>query len=51
MELLLNVGKETLDIYLNPSVLVTYNYEELKESVERIKENGMDPKEIPLMAY
>ena len=51
MELLLNVGKETLDIYLNPSVLVKYNYEELKESVERIKENGMDPKEIPLMAY
>lgn len=51
IELLLSVGKETLDIYLNPSVLVKYNYEELNDSIERIKENGMDPKEIPLMAY
>ena len=51
MELLLNVGKEPLDIYLNPSVLAKYSYEELNNSIERIKANGMDPKEIPLMAY
>lgn len=51
MELLLSVGKETLDIYLNPSVLAKYTFDELNKSIETMKSNGMNPKEIPLMAY
>ena len=51
MELLLSVGKETMDIYLNPNVLVKYNYAELERVISVISANGMHPKEIPLMAY
>ena len=51
MELLLSVGKETMDIYLNPNVLVKYNYAELERVISVIRANGMHPKEIPLMAY
>ena len=51
IELLLNAGKETIDIYLNPSVLVKYNKEELSNVIEQIKASGMDAKNIPLMAY
>lgn len=51
IELLLSIGKETLDIYLNPSILVKYNYDELKNAISLLKGNGMDPKDVPLMAY
>ncbi len=51
VEALLGVGKEVLDIYLNPSVLTKYNYEELNRAIERIHALGMDPKEVPLMVY
>ena len=51
VEFLMNVGKESLDIYLNPSVLVKYTYDQLERIVSVIRANGMDPKEIPLMAY
>ena len=51
IKLLLSSGKEVLDIYLNPKVLVKYNLKELQETIDKIKNNGMDPKEVPLMAY
>ncbi len=51
IDLLLNVGKETIDIYLNPNVLVKYNKEELSRVINQIGASGMDPKNIPLMAY
>lgn len=51
IKLLLSSGKEVLDIYLNPKVLVKYNLKELQETLDKIKNNGMDPKEVPLMAY
>ena len=51
IDLLMNVGKETIDIYLNPSVLVKYNKEELSRTINQIGASGMDPKNIPLMAY
>ena len=51
IELLLSIGKESLDIYLNPSILVKYNYDELKNAISLLKGNGMDPKDVPLMAY
>lgn len=51
VKLLLASGKEVLDIYLNPKVLVKYNLAELQKSIDTMKNNGMDPKEVPLMAY
>ena len=51
VKLLLALGKEVLDIYLNPKVLVKYNLAELQKSIDTMKNNGMDPKEVPLMAY
>ncbi len=51
IDLLVNVGKETIDIYLNPSVLVKYNKEELSNVIKQFKASGMDAKNIPLMAY
>ena len=51
VELLLENGKESLDIYLNPSVLVKYNYAQLEEAINLLKTNGIEPKDIPLMAY
>ena len=50
-DLLLGVGKEPMDIYLNPGVLVKYSLEQLERVISVIRANGMDPKEIPLMAY
>ncbi len=51
VNMLLNVGKEPIDIYLNPNVLEKYTKEELEDIINNIKENGMDPKNVPLMAY
>ncbi len=51
INLLMNAGKEAVDIYLNPNVLVKYNKEELNRVIDRINASGMDAKSIPLMAY
>ena len=51
IEILLETGKKSLDIYLNPNVLIKYNKEELKDAINKIGTSGMDPKNIPLMAY
>ena len=51
VELLLSIGKEVLDIYLAPSILIKYTYEQLGESIQSLRGSGMDPKEVPLMAY
>ena len=51
VELLLSIGKEVLDIYLAPSILTKYTYEQLGESIQSLRGSGMDPKEVPLMAY
>lgn len=51
VEMLLRVGKQALDIYLNPSILVKYNKEQLKSAIELLVANGMDPMNVPLMAY
>ena len=45
------LGKEVLDIYLAPSILTKYTYEQLGESIQSLRGSGMDPKEVPLMAY
>lgn len=51
INLLLDLGKEPIDVYLNPSVLEKYSKENLKEVIESLRNNGMDPKNVPLMAY
>jgi chromosome segregation ATPase len=51
MEMLINNGKELNDLYLNPSVLVKYDKDALKNRINEIKSNGLDLKEVPLMAY
>ncbi len=51
IETLLNNGKELIDLYLNPNVLTKYTLEELGTRIDTMKSNGLDPKEVPLMAY
>ncbi len=51
IELLISAGKEMLDIYLNPSVLVKYDLKKLQAAISSLVANGMDPKDVPLMAY
>lgn len=51
IEKLFSLEKTTLDIYLNPSVLTKYNYDELVHAIELLAESGLDPKKVPLMAY
>lgn len=51
INLLLDLGKEPIDVYLNPSVLEKYSKDNLKDVIESLRNNGMDPKNVPLMAY
>ncbi|MBE6161592.1 MAG: hypothetical protein E7158_05200 [Firmicutes bacterium] len=51
VELLLGIGKEPIDIYLNPSILIKYTTEKLNNAIELLRSNGMDPRNVPLMAY
>ncbi len=51
IQILLNIGKEPIDIYLNPSILVKYSTERLNNAIALLTSNGMDPKNVPLMAY
>lgn len=48
---LMEVGKEAFDIYLNPNILVKYNKEDLDNTIERLVSSGLDPKQVPLIAY
>ena len=51
INLLISNGKEALDIYFNAKVLIKYNYSELEEAINKIREKGLEPKDVPLMAY
>ncbi len=51
ISLILETGKTVDDIYFNPSVIKKYNYQGLKDAIELLKENGLDPKKVPLMAF
>lgn len=48
---LLEVGKEPFDIYLNPSVLVKYDNEKLENMINTLRDSGLDPRKVPLIAY
>lgn len=51
VELLLKIGKEIIDIYLTPDVLIKYDKEGLTTTINTLKSNGLSPNEVPLMAY
>lgn len=48
---LINIGKVPFDIYLNPNILIRYTLEELVNAINQLKESGLDPKKVPLMAF
>ena len=51
IERLTSVGKAPQDIYLNPNVLVKYSLNELDSAIKTLHESGLEPKNVPLMAY
>ncbi len=48
---LIEIGKEPLDIYLNPGILIKYNKNDLDDTINKLRSSGLDPKKVPLMAY
>lgn len=48
---LISVGKAPLDIYLNPNVLLKYDFAGLNNTINLLQLNGLDPRKVPLMAY
>ena len=48
---LVGIGKTPQDMYLNPSVLIKYNLVELNDAIKVLTDSGLDPKNVPLMAY
>ena len=51
IDMLVNIGKLPQDIYLNPTVLIKYSLGELDSAIKVLHESGLDPKNVPLMAY
>ena len=51
LTILLEIGKMPFDIYLNPNVLVKYSFSELQKSIKALKDSGLDPRKVPLMAF
>ena len=51
LEKLTTVGKLPQDIYLNPNVLIKYSLTELDSAIKTLHESGLEPKNVPLMAY
>lgn len=48
---LVSVGKTPQDMYLNPNVLTKYDLGELNSAIKMLIDSGLDPKNVPLMAY
>ena len=51
IEKILETGKTKDDIYFNPSVIKKYDLKGLEDAINLLKENGLDPKKVPLMAF
>lgn len=51
IDTILKTGKTADDIYFNPSVIKKYSLSELKDAINLLNENGLDPKKVPLMAF
>ncbi len=48
---LVEVGKEPVDIYLNPNILIKYTKDALEGVIDKLRNSGLDPKKVPLIAY
>jgi len=48
---LIEIGKDTFDIYLNPNILIKYDKNELENTIDKLRNSGLDPKKVPLIAY
>lgn len=48
---IIEAGKTADDIYFNPSVLKKYDLKGLENAINLLKENGLDPQKVPLMAF
>ena len=51
VDTLIKVGKQPQDIYLNPNVLVKYTLNELNTTIKMLQDSGLEPKNVPLMAF
>ena len=40
-----------MDIYLNPNILIKYNLTELYNAITALKDSGLEPDKVPLMAF
>lgn len=48
---LIEIGKEPVDIYLYPNILMKYSIKELENVIDKLRSGGLDPKKVPLIAY
>lgn len=48
---LIEVGKDAFDIYLNPNILIKYDVNGLVNTIDKLRNSGLDPKKVPLIAY
>ncbi|MGN1379695.1 MAG: hypothetical protein ACI4XR_04825 [Bacilli bacterium] len=48
---LTSVGKLPQDIYLNPNILIKYDLDGLNNAINLLSQSGLEPKNVPLIAY
>ena len=51
IEKLTSIGKVPQDIYLNPAVLTKYDLKGLNDAINLLNQSGLEPKNVPLIAY
>ena len=51
IEKLTSIGKMPQDIYLNPAVLTKYDLKGLSDAINLLNQSGLEPKNVPLIAY
>lgn len=51
IEKLTSIGKMPQDIYLNPTVLTKYDLKGLNAAINLLNQSGLEPKNVPLIAY
>ena len=51
VDTIIAAGKTSFDVYLNPNVLIKYNLEQLNAAIDALKDSGLDPAKVPLMAF
>lgn len=51
IEKLTSIGKLPQDIYLNPNILIKYDLNGLNSAIDLLSQSGLEPKNVPLIAY